>query len=137
MRTWKGIPVSGGSRIGRAVHHEAVPFSVERRSVKPEEIPAELEKLARAVGEAERGLEESRRALAPEVGQIFDAHKSLLEAFGVEIEQAIRDGASAEHATESVLRRYANRLAELSDPVFAERRQDVIDLERRPLRALP
>jgi phosphotransferase system enzyme I (PtsI) len=136
MKTWRGIPVSGGSAIGRAVHHEAVPFSVERRSIRPEEVPAEVERLKRAVSAAERGLEESQRALDPKVGAIFDAHRSFLEAFAVQIEDAVREGASAEHATESVLRRNANRLAELADPVFAERSQDVIDLERRLLRAL-
>ena len=138
MKRLQGIPVSGGSRIGRAVHHESVAFDVERRSVAPDEVPAELERLARAAAETERGLEESQHSLAldPKVGSIFEVHRLLLQAVRGEIEDGVRRGASAEHAAASVLRRYANRLAELSDPMFAERRQDVLDVERRLLRAL-
>ncbi|HVG94991.1 MAG TPA: PEP-utilizing enzyme, partial [Planctomycetota bacterium] len=138
MRRLQGIAVSGGSRVGRAVHHEAVPFAVERRTCTPEEVPEELERIGRAVQAALRGLDESQRALAldPKVGSIFDVHRILLEAVRGEIEEAVRGGASAEHAVASVLRRYANRLAELTDPMFAERRQDVIDVERRLLRGL-
>ncbi len=137
-RRLQGIAVSGGSRIGRAVHHEAVPFSVDRRTCQPEEVPSELLRLERASLEALAGLEESQRALSidPQVGSIFEVHRILLQAVRGELDEAVRRGASAEHAVASVLRRYANRLAELSDPLFAERRQDVIDVERRLLRAL-
>ena len=138
MRRFEGIAVSGGSRTGRAVHHEAVAFDVERRAVTPDEVPAELVRLSRAVSETERGLEESQQSLAldPRVGSIFEVHRLLLQAVRGELEDAVRRGASAEHAAASVLRRYANRLAELTDPMFAERRQDVLDVERRLLRAL-
>lgn len=139
MRRLQGIPVSGGSRIGRAVHHEAVPYAgAARRSVAPEEVAGELERLARAQQEADRGLVESQKALVvdPKVGSIFEVHRMLLEAVTPEVADAVRGGASAEHAVETVLRRHANRLAQLADPVFAERRQDVLDVERRLLRAL-
>ena len=140
MRKLQGIPVSGGSRVGRAVHHEAVPFAadVERRAITENEVPAELERLKEASAAAARGLEESRRALAadPKVGSIFEVHRIMLEAVEGELEDAVKKLSSAEHAVASVLRRYANRLAELSDPMFAERRQDVLDVERRLLRAL-
>ena len=63
MRRFEGIAVSGGSRTGRAVHHEAVAFDVERRAVTPDEVPAELVRLSRAVSETERGLEESQQSL--------------------------------------------------------------------------
>lgn len=137
-RRLQGIPVSGGSRVGRAVHHEAVPYAVERRTCEPAEVPAELLRLERASLETLEGLEESQRALSidPKVGSIFEVHRILLQAVRGELDEAVRRGASAEHAVASVLRRYANRLAELSDPLFAERRQDVIDVERRLLRAL-
>src|SRR5262245_50595518 len=135
----QGIPVSGGSRVGRAVHPEAVSFaSLGRRSVAREEVPAELARLERAATEAERGLGESQRALAvdPRVGSIFEVHRILLEAVQPELADAVRAGASAEHAVETVLRRHAQRLAQLADPLFAERRSDVLDIERRLLRAL-
>ena len=139
MRRLQGIPVSGGSRIGRAVHHEAVPFAAtSRRSVAPDEVASELERLSTAQREADRGLVEAQKALVvdPKVGSIFEVHRMLLEAVTPEIADAVRAGTSAEHAVETVLRRHANRLAQLADPVFAERRQDVLDVERRLLRAL-
>jgi phosphotransferase system enzyme I (PtsI) len=140
VRAFQGIPVSGGSRVGVAVHHEAVPYSqdVERRSVAPSELPRERERLGAAVESALRGIEASRRALAsqPEVGSIFEVHRLLLETVRGEIEAAIDAGSSVEHAVATVLRRYANRLAEVPDPMFAERRNDVLDVERRLLRAL-
>lgn len=136
MRSLQGIPVSGGSRIGRAVHHEAVPYAVDRRTVTPEEVPQEVVRLADAVRAAQAGLSESQQGLDPKVGSIFEAHRLLLEAVAPEIEEAVRAGAAAGHAVASVMRRYANRLAELPDPFFAERRQDVLDVERRLLSAL-
>src|SRR5439155_1180430 len=100
--------------------------------------PPRLARLSDAVLSASKGLEESQQALSldPEVGSIFEVHRILLEGVRPELEDTIRKGVSAEHAVASVLRRYANRLAELSDPMFAERRQDVLDVERRLLRAL-
>lgn len=138
MKRLRGIPVSGGSRVGRAVHSEAVAFEVGPSSVDADEIPRELERLARAIRVASRGLEESQRALAldPKVGSIFEVHRILLDAVRGEIEDAVRGGFSADHATATVLSRYASRLASLSDPMFAERRHDVLDVERRLLRAL-
>jgi phosphotransferase system enzyme I (PtsI) len=140
VKTFQGIPVSGGSRVGIAVHHEAVPYAqeVERRSVTLAEVPAERRRLSDAVERALAGIESSRHALRadPQVGSIFDVHRLLLENVQGEIEGAIDAGASAEHAVATVLRRYANRLAEVPDPMFADRRNDVLDVERRLLRAL-
>ena len=57
MRRLQGIAVSGGSRIGRAVHHEAVAFDGRApRRWRPTRSRAELERLARAAAETERGL---------------------------------------------------------------------------------
>jgi phosphoenolpyruvate-protein kinase (PTS system EI component) len=138
VRKYEGIPVAGGSRIGRAAHVEEVPFAVERRPVGPEEVPAELARLRRSVESAVQGLEESRRAVAsdPAAASVFDTHRVMLEALEPEIGKAIRAGEGAEHAVASVLREHANRIAALPDPVFSERRQDVLDLEKRLLRAL-
>jgi len=140
VRTFQGIPVSGGSRVGIAVHYEAMPYTerVERRTVTASEVPGERKRLADAVELALTGIETSRDALDadPQVRSIFDVHRLLLENVRGEIETAIDGGHSAEHAVATVLRRYANRLAEVPDPMFAERRNDVLDVERRLLRAL-
>lgn len=138
MRRLRGVGVSGGSRVGRSVHLEAVEFAAGPSAIRAEDVPRELERLARAVQVAVRGLEESQRALAldPRVGSIFEVHRILLDAVRGEIEEAVRSGSSAEHATATVLSRYASRLASIADPMFAERRQDVLDIERRLLRAL-
>jgi phosphotransferase system enzyme I (PtsI) len=140
VKRLRGIPVSPGSRIGRAVHHEAVPFAgdVDRRTVPAAEVPRERARLSAAFEAASRGLDESRKALAvdPQVGSIFEVHRILLEGVRGEIDEAVVAGSSAEHAVATVLRGYANRLAEIADPLFSERRTDVIDVERRLLLAL-
>ena len=138
MRRLRGVAASAGSRVGRAVHLEAVAFASGPAFVPSEAVPHEIERLARAVRSATRGLEEAQRALSidPKVGSIFEVHRILLDAVRPEIEESIRRGASADHATATVLSRYANRLASIADPMFAERRQDVLDVERRLLRAL-
>jgi phosphotransferase system enzyme I (PtsI) len=138
VKTYEGIPVAGGSRIGRAAHVEEVPFHVERRAVAAHEIPDELARLHRAVEAAGAGLDESRRAVSsdPAAASVFDTHRVMLEALELEIAKAIEKGEGAEHAVAAVLRDHANRLAALPDPVFSERSQDVLDLEKRLLRAL-
>src|SRR5438046_611006 len=96
-------PRPAGSR--RSGRHAAA-----RRSVAPEEVPEELLRLSKAIVDVERALAESQRALAvdPRVGSIFEVHRLLLGALRGEIEDAVRGGASAEHAVESILRRHAN-----------------------------
>jgi phosphotransferase system enzyme I (PtsI) len=138
MQRFEGIPVSGGSRIGRAAHVEEVPYEVGPRVVSPAEVPAERARLKRAIEEAARGLEASRQALSPDpqVGSIFEVHRLMLDAVEGEIEEEVARGAGAEHAAATVLRRHANRFAAIADPMLAERRQDVLDLEKRLLRAL-
>ncbi|MFO0934559.1 MAG: phosphoenolpyruvate--protein phosphotransferase [Planctomycetota bacterium] len=139
MRRLTGIPVSDGSRVGRAVHHEAVAFAAtQRRAIAPEEVADEVGRLQRAAAEAQQGLVDAQRALAvdPKVGAIFEVHQILLEAVQGELEESVRRGSSAEHAVETVMRRHFNRLAQVADPMFAERRQDVLDVEKRLLRAL-
>jgi phosphotransferase system enzyme I (PtsI) len=136
MRELKGIAVSGGSRVGRAVTPEEVPYAVEPVAIAPADVPREIDRLDAAVEAALRGLDESRGGLDPQVGAIFDSHRLMLESVHGRLSSAVRSGASAEHAVASVLRGYANRFAASPDPMVAERKQDVLDLERRLLRAL-
>jgi phosphotransferase system enzyme I (PtsI) len=138
VKKYRGIPVAPGSRIGRAAHLEEVPFAVERRPVAPEDVPREVERLRAAVAHAAAGLEESRRAVAADPGaaSVFDVHRMMLEAVEGDIVKAVEQGEGAEHATATVLRGHANRFAARADPLLAERRQDVLDLEKRLLRAL-
>ena len=136
MRIFHGIPVSGGSRVGRAVNPEEVPYAVEPRTVGADEVPAEVARLEAAVAAALQGLAETQGALDPQVGSIFDAHRMMLEGVRGRLVAAVEGGAGAEYAVASVLRGYANRFAASPDPMVAERRQDVLDLERRLLRAL-
>jgi phosphotransferase system enzyme I (PtsI) len=138
MKKYRGIAVAPGSRVGRAAHLEEVPYAVESRAVPPEDVPKELERLRAAFLRAKEGLDETRRALAADPGaaSVFDVHRMMLEAVEAEVSAAVEGGDGAEHAVATVLRGHANRFAQRADPLLAERRQDVLDLEKRLLRAL-
>ena len=118
-----GIPVAGGSRVGRVVVVEEAPgyaIPLTARGV-PEE---ECGRLARAVEEAHAGLERNRAALGGDasVGEIFRVHGEMLDAFRPSIEEAIRAGASAEQAVARVLHRLAEKFAAADNEMLAATR---------------
>ncbi len=132
-----GIPVAGGSRVGRIVIVEEAPgYAIP---LKARGVPAvERARLASAVEVAHAGLERNRAALGGDasVGEIFRVHGEMLDAIRPIIEEAIQDGASAEQAVARVLHRQAERIAATDNEMLAQRGRDVRDLERRLLRAL-
>jgi phosphoenolpyruvate-protein phosphotransferase (PTS system enzyme I) len=137
MKELQGLPVSGGSRIGRVVlyeeaHDAAIPL------LPAGEVSEELERLAGAIEEARTGLAHLRDSLGGDrsIGEIFGFHAELLDSQRPAIERTIREGASAEHAVARVLHGLAGRLRDTGNPMLSGRARDVVDLERRLLRVL-
>jgi phosphotransferase system enzyme I (PtsI) len=138
MTELRGIPVAGGSRVGRAllVGEEApgtaIPLVPRGRP------PQEVERLERAFDEARAGLERLHESLGGDtsIGEIFRAHALMLEDVRPEIEDLIREGCSAEHAVARVMHAKAERFTTLQNPTLQSHRRDIVDLERRLLRAL-
>ncbi len=132
-----GIAVAGGSRVGRAVPYgEAPGLAISLVPMGPPE--EEVLRLGRALDDAHAALDRLRESLGGDtsIGEIFRAHALMLDVVRPNVEETIREGLSAEHAVARVLHGVAERFAAADNPMVAQRRRDVVDLERRLLRAL-
>jgi phosphotransferase system enzyme I (PtsI) len=138
MITLTGIPVVGGSRVGRAALHDEAPDAVLARPAVPDDLEAERRRLARALERATEELRRPRASAGTEsvVSEIFRAHAVLLDGLVPQIEQAVASGKTAEHAVREVMQATATRFQEAASPVVRQRAADFLDLERRVLRAL-
>ncbi len=140
MTELRGLPVSGGSRVGYALLFEEVPdFKAPAGGLAASEIPAEVRRLDTAVEEALAqlaGLSASREGQAELVSGIFEAHALMLRDAAPRIRAVVEEGNAAEHAVALVLHAIRERLEALPNPVMAQRAQDIVDIERRLLRAL-
>ncbi len=143
MRQLRGVPVAGGSRVGRALLWDESPpddiTAAMASASPPEDIEAEIVRLNEAARATRQDLQRHAGALeshGPGVGEIFKVHQAMLADFLPRVERVIRDGSTAQHAVATVFHAYAARLAKIEDPVLALRAQDVVDLERSLLSAL-
>jgi phosphotransferase system enzyme I (PtsI) len=143
MQIKRGIPVSPGVAVSRAVVLDAEDQPVARRTIHAAAIPNEFKRLDAAIGEAineiNRLREQTASVLGEELAGIFGYHlgmlndKTLVGQFRQTIENEL---VTAEYAVYAVMRRYARVFADMDDRVFKTRVSDVWDLERRILRHL-
>jgi phosphotransferase system enzyme I (PtsI) len=138
MTELSGIPVSGGSGVGRAVLFEESPGVAATSAVPPRDVETEIERLHRAAEVAKEDLASLTRSLGDQgaVSQIFAAHAAMLDDFMPRLEVVIREGTGAEHAVATVLHAAAAQVARVKSRILAQRAQDIVDVERRMLRAL-
>jgi phosphotransferase system enzyme I (PtsI) len=140
MLELSGIPVSGGSRIGRALLYEETPDASPPSAVKPTDVDRESEvaRLERAAELAKEDLLALQETLAGQEGiaGIFHAHAVLLDDLVPRVAAEIREGNEAERAVATVLHGAAAELAKVKNKMLAQRSQDIVDIERRLLRAL-
>jgi len=142
-QTLRGIGVSEGIAIGRAVVIARRDVEVFRIPIPDEQVGRELERLRSAREETLREIERNRgRAgslFGEELSTIFDAHALLLadRTFLDEIERRIeRDRVNAEWAVHEVAVDLARRFAAIDDDYLRERGQDLEDVSRELLRKL-
>lgn len=143
MHSRSGIPVAPGVAIGPAMLFGAESFRIPQRFVSVDAVEAELGRFESALNLVSDSLEENERVarerLGDQYGAIFGAHRMMLQdpKLRGEIESLIRSKCfSPEFAASRVLRNYARAFRNLGNPYLAERAADVIDLEKRLLRAL-
>jgi len=136
----KGIPVSPGVAISRAVVIDAEDVPVPRRTVPRNLIGHEHQRLDHAIEESIRDIERLREQAAAAVGaklaSIFDYHITMLgdNQLLSQIKQLIdNESVTAEYAVFVVMRRQAGIFRSQENRVFRERVSDVWDLERRIL----
>ena len=150
MEIRRGIAVSPGIAIGPALVLDTEGVRIPHRTVPPEQIPSEIERLRRALSEAASAARDTRQRIAARLGQdignIFGAQQSAFEdeSFRNRIEQLIQSQSfSAEYAVSRGIRDYVKRfeeaVAKLGDHAGVEIRRraaELIDLEKQVLAIL-
>ena len=139
-----GIRISPGLASGTAwVAGDILDCSAQVHRIEPYQVDAEMERVRRAFMQVEAELEESARRVSeqidPSLGEIFRAHRLMLESLleSHEFEKELRESlASAAEAVKTVFRKWEAKLAAIQDETLRERADDIVDLARRVLRQL-
>jgi phosphotransferase system enzyme I (PtsI) len=133
----RGISVSGGTAVGRAVVVRTDRGTVARLPVDPGRVEQECLRLREAAQAASRRLQalshEHAAAIGSEVSAILSAHALIAvdPSFLNAIEKLIRrQHINAEWALRTVAEEFRQRLASSSDPLFSERSEDVSQVAR-------
>jgi phosphotransferase system enzyme I (PtsI) len=136
----KGIAVSPGIVVGKALLLGAAETHVPRRAIKPREVDAEVARLRTAVAAAIADLGELRRTtetqLGAETAKIFSFHEGMLQDRTLldPIVQAITvERLNAEAALTDQFERLITQFRAFKSDVFEQKVDDLVDLERRVL----
>jgi phosphotransferase system enzyme I (PtsI) len=142
-QVFRGIGVSPGVAIGRALVIEARRPRAKREVVEPVRIPTEVARLRKALDDARRQILEVQERIGKEVGaqygRIFDAHLLILEdrLLAEETVAYIQSHrVNAEYAVQEVLEPVRQAFSRVEDGYLRERRTDVDDVGDRILRNL-
>ena len=134
----KGIPVSPGVAIAKALVLDAQDQPVQRKLVPAAGVALELDRLTRSLKQSQDDVEKLRvqaeTKLGKKLAEIFGAHQWLLQDPQLvdQFRHAIEDERfTAEYAVHTVMNDWAQKFEKLDNPYFQERAHDLIDLERR------
>ncbi len=138
-----GIGVSPGVVTGPAFVMGARALYVPERSIKPADVPGEIQRLEQALIETRRQLQEiqsdlHKRDVMIESG-ILDAHLLVLDdpAFIQEIIDSVRrENRNVDSIVQEVGDRYSSVLSSMDDAYIKERAADVQDVADRIIRNL-
>jgi len=140
IRTYKGIGVSPGIAIGRAVIVEKRVASVYRVPIREEEVPAEVTRFMESLEKTRDELLELKfkvaRSMGDEYAQIFEAHAMIVgdASFADKVAQKIEtEQVNAEWALAEVQEELQARFASFDDDYLRERVADVKDVAERVL----
>src|SRR3954470_6605675 len=141
MEIKKGIGVSPGVVISTAVVLDAEDLVIPKRQVDAAQVPAEIERLGKAVAKAVVTLTKLRDNVTgqhgKEIGGIFNFHLGLLSDPTLQT-QIINDSptnySAAECAVSVVMRHYANKFLAMTNTYLSERVKDIHDIEKSILR---
>jgi len=140
IRTYKGIGVSPGIAIGRAVLIEKREAAAYRVPIREEDVPAEVTRFNEAVEHTRDALLELKhkvsRSMGEEYAQIFEAHAMMVSdaSFSDKVIQKIEEEqVNAEWAVAEVSEELQARFASFDDEYLRERVADVKDVAERVL----
>jgi phosphotransferase system enzyme I (PtsI) len=140
IRTYKGVGVSPGIAIGRAVIVEKRVASVYRIPIRDEEVEAEVRRFREALVKTRDELldlkQKVSRSMGEEYAQIFEAHAMIVgdASFSEKVAQKIElEQVNAEWALAEVQEELQARFASFEDDYLRERVADVKDVAERVL----
>jgi phosphotransferase system enzyme I (PtsI) len=143
VRTYKGIGVSPGIAIGRAVIIEKREAAVYRVPIRDEEVGDELARVAAALEKTRDELLELKhkvsRSMGDEYAQIFEAHAMIVTdpSFADKVTAKIEnEQVNAEWAVAEVQEELQARFESFDDTYLRERVADVKDVADRVLKNL-
>ena len=143
MQVLRGIGVSPGIAIGRAVSIETRTGEIYRFTLPEAEVEAEVARLHEAVEHAQKELRRIREKAGTDLGKelagIFDAHLLLMKDPGFlgRIEDRIRGKrVNAEWAVQKTATELDERFAQIDDQYLRGRSEDLTDVSRHILRSL-
>jgi phosphotransferase system enzyme I (PtsI) len=138
IRSYKGIGVSPGIAIGRAVIIEKRIASVFRVPIREEEVPAEVTRFMEALEKTRDELLELKakvsRSMGDEYASIFEAHAMIVgdASFADKVVQKIEEEqVNAEWSLSEVQEELQARFASFDDEYLREREADVKDVAER------
>jgi len=139
----KGIGVSGGVGIGKALVIRKKELSVPKRKIGHDEISREIYRLEEALITTRKEISTLQKKISQEIGfdhgRIFEAHYLVLED-RVLIEDVINQiknkRVNVEHAFSQSIEKYVATLLKLNDEYLRERVIDIEDIARRVLRKM-
>ncbi|HSD51531.1 MAG TPA: phosphoenolpyruvate--protein phosphotransferase, partial [Candidatus Methylomirabilis sp.] len=140
VRVFRGIGVSPGIAVGKALVIELRRPRVKREGLDPTRVPLEVSRLRQALDVSRRQILEIQERIAREVGspyaRIFDAHLLVLEDHLLVEEASAYIQAhrvNAEYAVQEVLEPVRQAFSRIEDGYLRERRTDVDDVGDRLL----
>ena len=138
VRTYKGIGVSPGIAIGRAVIIERREASVFRVPIREEDVPSEVNRFLEALDKTRDELLELKqkvsRSMGDEYASIFEAHAMMVSdpSFADKVVQKIEsEQVNAEWALAEVQEELQARFKSFDDEYLREREADVKDVADR------
>jgi phosphoenolpyruvate-protein phosphotransferase (PTS system enzyme I) len=140
IRTYKGVGVSPGIAIGRAVIVEKRVSAVYRVPIREEEVPSEVTRFLESLEKTRDELHELKvkvsRSMGDEYASIFEAHAMIVgdASFSDKVTQKIElEQVNAEWALAEVQEELQARFASFDDDYLRERVADVKDVAERVL----
>jgi phosphotransferase system enzyme I (PtsI) len=138
IRTYKGIGVSPGIAIGRALIIEKRVASIYRVPIRDEEVGAECRRFKEALDKTRDELLDLKvkvsRSMGDEYAQIFEAHAMIVSdaSFADKVGQKIEEEqVNAEWALAEVMEELQARFNSFEDDYLRERVADVKDVTER------
>ncbi len=143
MKKVRGIAVSPGVAIAKAVVLNTDSRQMMVSTCEPEKINEELAALQEAIAIASREISACRNdvtgKMGNEFGAIFEGHLVMLQdakLFNTMRDDILKKHYTAEYAVYAVMNSYAQVFQQLQNPYMAQRANDVLDLKKRLLRVL-